>query len=265
MEKFVDDILSEQSIEQLNQLIDDISFYTKEHSRSIDADFMSSILFQIPQYVCRLKGLVPVDVPHSKRLRLTEPLEQSSSSSNPEPKPSTPPANRSLLSNLIQLNDKGMTPGEQRLWDEQAMIRPEEGESLLISSESQPRAWIDHLQPRKPKYYNRCKSGYLWTEYNRMHYTEDNPPPVQVLGYRFNLFYPDLIDHLKTPTYRLEPGKGGPNTLTLVFTASPPYEPVDFQIVNKEWETSHRLGFKCVFERGALQLYFNFKRDAVRR
>jgi len=30
--------------------------------------------------------------------------------------------------------------------------------------------------------------------YNRTHYDHDNPPPKTVQGYKFNVFYPDLID-----------------------------------------------------------------------
>ncbi|WVY98283.1 hypothetical protein V8G54_030434 [Vigna mungo] len=38
-----------------------------------------------------------------------------------------------------------------------------------------------------------------------------------------------------------------------------------FRIVNKEWEYSHKKGFKCTFERGILHVYFNFKRYRYRR
>ena len=31
----------------------------------------------------------------------------------------------------------------------------------------------------------------------------DNPPPKIVQGYKFNIFYPDLIDKSKTPEYTL--------------------------------------------------------------
>ena len=37
-------------------------------------------------------------------------------------------------------------------------------------------------------------SGYEWNKYNQTHYDSDNPPPKVVQGYKFNLFYPDLID-----------------------------------------------------------------------
>ncbi len=34
---------------------------------------------------------------------------------------------------------------------------------------------------------------------------------------------------------------------------------------SKQWEKSHKRGFKCLFERGILSLYFNFKRARYRR
>ena len=37
------------------------------------------------------------------------------------------------------------------------------------------------------------------------------------------------------------------------------------RIVNKEWEYSHKRGFRCTFERGVLHLYFNFLRTRYRR
>lgn len=71
-----------------------------------------------------------------------------------------------------------------------------------------------------------------------------------------------MLDPGKTPTYKLEkdPESKDGSTCILRFTAGPPYEDIAFRIVNKEWEYSHKKGFKGVFERGVLHLYFNFKR-----
>jgi hypothetical protein len=55
------------------------------------------------------------------------------------------------------------------------------------------------------------------------------------------------------------------STCLLIFHAGPPYEDIAFKILNKEWEYSHKKGFKCSFERGILHLYFNFKRQRYRR
>ena len=38
-----------------------------------------------------------------------------------------------------------------------------------------------------------------------------------------------------------------------------------FRILNKEWEYSHKKGFKSTYDRGILHLYFNFKRQRYRR
>ena len=55
------------------------------------------------------------------------------------------------------------------------------------------------------------------------------------------------------------------STCLLIFKAGPPYEDIAFKILNKEWEYSHKKGFKSTFERGILHLYFNFKRNRYRR
>jgi hypothetical protein len=58
--------------------------------------------------------------------------------------------------------------------------------------------------PRKPKYFNRIHTGYEWNKYNQTHYDTENPPPKVVQGYKFNIFYPDLLDRSVPPTYRWE-------------------------------------------------------------
>ena len=63
--------------------------------------------------------------------------------------------------------------------------------------------WSDKYRPRKPRYYNRVHTGYDWNQYNKKHYDVDNPPPKTVQGYKFNIFYPDMIDKTKTPQYTL--------------------------------------------------------------
>jgi len=125
--------------------------------------------------------------------------------------------------------------------------------------------WNDKFRPRKPRYFNRVHTGYDWNKYNQTHYDHDNPPPKVVQGYKFNLFYPDLIDRSKTPSYSLHPVDGNPDQVQIRFTAGPPYEDIAFNIVNKEWEYSFKRGFKCTFERGILHLYFNFNRARDRR
>lgn len=126
--------------------------------------------------------------------------------------------------------------------------------------------WHDRYRPRKPKYFNRVHTGYEWNKYNQTHYDHDNPPPKMVQGYKFNVFFPDLIDRTKTPTYDVLPDPDGSKDVCILrIRGGPPYEDIAFKVVNREWEYSHKRGFKCRFERGILQLYFNFKRHRYRR
>ena len=129
-----------------------------------------------------------------------------------------------------------------------------------------PRGLVRRYRPRKPKYFNRVHTGYEWNKYNQTHYDHDNPPPKMVQGYKFNVFYPDLIDRTKTPTYDLLPDPDGSKDVCILrIRGGPPYEDIAFKIVNREWEYSHKRGFKCRFERGILNLFFNFKRHRYRR
>lgn len=49
----------------------------------------------------------------------------------------------------------------------------------------------------------RVHTGFEWNKYNQTHYDMDNPPPKIVQGYKFNIFYPDLINKNSTPEYYL--------------------------------------------------------------
>ncbi|GLT58965.1 hypothetical protein SLA2020_318180 [Shorea laevis] len=151
-----------------------------------------------------------------------------------------------------------------------AMGAMEEGDAVFgsgaeVNLDSQVYWWHDKYRPRKPKYFNRVHTGYEWNKYNQTHYDHDNPPPKIVQGYKFNIFYPDLVDKTKAPTYTIEKDGNSTETCMIRFHAGPPYEDIAFRIVNKEWEYSHKKGFKCTFERGILHVYFNFKRYRYRR
>ncbi|KAL2868021.1 splicing factor cactin [Aspergillus lucknowensis] len=146
-----------------------------------------------------------------------------------------------------------------------------------VSTGAQPQ-WADKYRPRKPRYFNRVQMGYEWNKYNQTHYDHDNPPPKVVQGYKFNIFYPDLIDKTKAPTYRIErehgrkrgqsfAAAGEEDTCLIRFMAGPPYEDIAFRIVDKEWDYSAKRerGFKSTFEKGILQLHFQFKRIYYRK
>ncbi|UZJ52388.1 hypothetical protein CBS101457_001708 [Exobasidium rhododendri] len=125
--------------------------------------------------------------------------------------------------------------------------------------------WEDKYRPRKPRYFNRVNTGYIWNKYNQSHYDSDNPPPKVVFGYKFNMFYPDLLDKSKSPQYKIVKERGNDETCLILFEAGPPYETIGFRIVNKPWNMSHNRGFKAVFERGVLQLHFQFQRQFYRK
>ncbi|TPX16341.1 uncharacterized protein E0L32_003990 [Thyridium curvatum] len=122
--------------------------------------------------------------------------------------------------------------------------------------------WADKYRPRKPRYFNRVQMGYEWNKYNQTHYDHDNPPPKVVQGYKFNIFYPDLIDKTKAPTYKIvrEGGRrrgesfapaGEEDTCLIRFVAGPPYEDIAFRIVDREWDYSAKKerGFKSSFDK----------------
>lgn len=86
--------------------------------------------------------------------------------------------------------------------------------------------WHDKYRPRKPKYFNRVHTGYEWNKYNQTHYDHDNPPPKIVQGYKFNIFYPDLVDKTKAPVYTIEKDGSSGETCLIRFHAGPPYEDI---------------------------------------
>jgi hypothetical protein len=128
-----------------------------------------------------------------------------------------------------------------------------------VTSISTPQ-WADKYRPRKPRYFNRVQMGYEWNKYNQTHYDHDNPPPKVVQGYKFNIFYPDLIDKAKAPTFKIIRGRrrgesfapaGEEDTCLIRFIAGPPYEDIAFRIVDKEWDYSAKRdrGFKSSFDK----------------
>ncbi|XP_038068849.1 cactin-like [Patiria miniata] len=137
--------------------------------------------------------------------------------------------------------------------------------AVEVDVQNKPYLWSDKYRPRKPRFFNRVHTGFEWNKYNQTHYDMDNPPPKVVQGYKFNIFYPDLIDKRKTPEYTLTPSPENEDFAVLRFHTGPPYEDIAFKIVNREWEYSHRHGFRCQFNNSIFQLWFRFKRYRYRR
>jgi hypothetical protein len=179
---------------------------------------------------------------------------------------------------LARVRDTGASGEEQAKEREVAMteesldplqfpqgdLEEELGLSAEFDLAGKSYSWQDKYRPRKPRYFNRVKTGYDWNKYNQTHYDKDNPPPKIVQGYKFNIFYTDLIDPTKTPTFTLEPADSK-DFCIIRFRAGAPYEDIAFKIINREWNKSRKRGFKSSFERGVLSLYFNFTTHWYRR
>ncbi|KAI8636344.1 mid region of cactin-domain-containing protein [Parasitella parasitica] len=169
---------------------------------------------------------------------------------------------------IEQVRNKDESVASTVLFEQEAAKGVDEDEDLFnIEAElgQQTYNWQDKYRPRKPRYFNRVHTGYEWNKYNQTHYDLDNPPPKVVQGYKFNIFYPDLIDLSKAPTYFIDKDPESPDTVLIRFHAGPPYEDIAFRIVNREWEYSHKKGFRCSFDRGVLSLWFHFKRQFYRK
>lgn len=160
---------------------------------------------------------------------------------------------------------------EDQMYNIEAARGMEEDESVFnstvtLSADQQVQLWHDKFRPRKPRFFNRIHAGFAWSKYNRAHYDPDNPPPKVVQGYKFNVFYPDLIDKTQVPSFFVEKDPENPEDFCILrIHAGPPYEDIAFRIVNREWEMSFHKGFKCVFDRGVFHLWFNFKKYRYRR
>ncbi|KAL5119371.1 hypothetical protein ACEQ8H_002640 [Pleosporales sp. CAS-2024a] len=167
------------------------------------------------------------------------------------------------------------------LYEREAARGVEDGEEIFTTEEEVATArpqWASDHRPRKPRYFNRVQMGYEWNKYNQTHYDHDNPPPKVVQGYRFNIFYPDLVDKTKAPTYKIERENGRKrgqsfapageaDTCLIRFIAGPPYHDIAFRIIDKEWDYSAKRerGFKSSFDKGILQLHFQFKKIYYRK
>ncbi|KAI3379661.1 hypothetical protein SNEBB_005525 [Seison nebaliae] len=134
-----------------------------------------------------------------------------------------------------------------------------------VDSNVKQYLWSDKYKPRKPRFHNRVHTGYEWNQYNKKHYDTDNPPPKTVQGYKFNIFYPDLLEKAKTPKYTLTVSEDNQDFAVIRFSSGPPYEDIAFKIVNREWDRSQKHGFRCQYQNGIFQLWFHFRRWKYRR
>jgi hypothetical protein len=176
---------------------------------------------------------------------------------------SAAPPGTQRFSSLV---NEDFSQATKALYEREVARGVSENEEIFTAEETVPTAskpqWADKYRPRKPKYFNRVQMGYEWNKYNQTHYDHDNPPPKVVQGYKFNIFYPDLIDKTKAPTFRIirEHGRkrgesfapaGEEDTCLIRFIAGPPYEDIAFRIVDKEWDYSAKRdrGFRSSFDK----------------
>lgn len=266
----LDNLLSGKSLEKLREMKNEIESRLKPDSAFEnpgpfgEVDFWTAALnrIEITLEEDRLKNITEMLL--SERDRRTKASQQTK-----------PPLGDSFFRNRAQ-NDiegemvrneaaKGMAENEEAFADEVSVPSGAQASSNSDAKVGTSRYTAnDKYRPRKPRYFNRVHTGYNWSKYNRTHYDHDNPPPKMVQGYMFNIFYPDLIDPSKSPTYTTTRTEN-PDVSIITFRAGPPYQDIAFKIVNRPWERSHRRGFRSSFDRGVLQLWFHFQRYRYRR
>ncbi|KAI0976533.1 mid region of cactin-domain-containing protein [Xylaria arbuscula] len=302
----VDKILGPKSLEQLEKLEGQIQ--TKLRSDEVmDTDYWEQLLKSLRVYKAKTKLKIICDAIRDSQLQLlpeTDPKETAGLAGENTPSQTTredQPVIPAAISRLQQTNPSSsassIPPGTARfasstnedfsqatkaLYEREVARGVNEDEEIFtaeeaVSGTTKPQ-WADKYRPRKPRYFNRVQMGYEWNKYNQTHYDHDNPPPKVVQGYKFNIFYPDLIDKTKAPTFKIirEHGRrkgeslapaGEEDTCLIRFIAGPPYEDIAFRIVDREWDYSAKKdrGFKSSFDKGILQLHFQFKKIYYRK
>lgn len=245
-------ILEGKSLNELQNLVDDVQ-KTIRDGRSYDTEYWEVMIKEIRYEMARRAFEEAFREVSMKQKVILSQLQQDRKSSSSLEEIGTSSSKVERTVDEVQVMGADLEESEEKMefTDE-------------ISLPNRKYTWQDKYRPRKPRYFNRIKTGYDWNKYNSTHYDHDNPPPKTVHGYKFNVFFPDLIDASTTPQYFLEPADEKEFAI-LRFHAGPPYEDVAFKIINREWDSGKRSGFKCVFERGVLQLHFNFKRAWYRR
>jgi hypothetical protein len=290
----VDNILRPKTFEQLEEL--ERQIMAKLNSdEEIDEDFWENLLRGLPVWKARakLKNIYKeIKEARLEQLKKINPEKAATlaesdgflSTSQPVvPAPLVKPDARDTVVKASSSREDGNAPppgtarfaqagnedysqATKALYDREVARGVGENEEIFTAEESVATGllpkWADKYRPRKPRYFNRVQMGYEWNKYNQTHYDQDNPPPKVVHGYRFNVFYPDLIDTTKAPTYKIvrEHGRkrgesfvraGEEDTCLIRFIAGPPYEDIAFRIVDKEWDYSAKRdrGFRSSFDK----------------
>ncbi|KAI0839191.1 mid region of cactin-domain-containing protein [Hypoxylon sp. FL0890] len=307
----VDKILGPKNLEQLEKLEGQIHAKLRS-DEVVDTDYWEQLLKSLQIFKAKAKLKKIYEAIREERIRLLKERDPEKAKALAESEPlggtnrggskdlattsiSKPKSNAAALTPAS--NSTSAPPGTARfatagnedfsqatkaLYEREVARGISENEEIFTAEETVPSAtkpqWADKYRPRKPRYFNRVQMGYEWNKYNQTHYDHDNPPPKVVQGYKFNIFYPDLIDKTKAPTFKIirEHGRrrgesfapaGEEDTCLIRFIAGPPYEDIAFRIVDREWDYSAKKdrGFKSSFDKGILQLHFQFKKIYYRK
>jgi hypothetical protein len=288
-------ILSPKTYEQLEQLEKQIRAKLQSND-DIDLDYWEQLLRSLK--VWKAKATIKKINAAVEEVRKTLPAATESAGLTTATASSSATGDQNARSSTNQLVKSshsaqgGPPPGTARfdqsddhgsatnaLFDREAARGMNENEEVFAAEEalpstSQPQP-TDGSKSRKPRYFNRVQMGYEWNKYNQTHYDHDNPPPKVVQGYKFNIFYPELIDKTKAPTFKIirEHGRkrgesfaaaGEEDTCLIRFIAGAPYEDLAFRIVDREWDYSAKRerGFKSSFDKVSMSNFCSFWGDA---
>ncbi|KAL6891870.1 mid region of cactin domain-containing protein [Trichoderma evansii] len=285
----IDRILAPKTFDELEALEKQIKAKLRSNE-DIDTDYWEQLLRSLRVWKAKATlARIAEDIDAKKKERLAKraPRPKEPSRDSGLPASSSHSSGGSLAStNKVDAYETGNADDSQAtmaLYDREAARGVSENEEVFAAEEAlpsgtKPPQWTEKYQARKPRYFNRVQMGYEWNKYNQTHYDHDNPPPKVVQGYKFNIFYPDLVDKTKAPTFKIirEHGRrrgesfaaaGEVDTCLIRFIAGPPYEDIAFRIVDREWDYSAKRerGFRSSFDKGILQLHFQFKKIFYRK
>jgi Cactus-binding C-terminus of cactin protein/Conserved mid region of cactin len=265
----IDTLLGNKTYDELESLEDKIR--TKlGGDEPVDVDYWQQLLRSLKVWKAKARLRTMHDP-----VRKTRPLKPPTSPIKPKSTPfdRTSFVDAKVHDDLLEDNE-AFSQAAQAMFDDEKeriageIVESEENFNVEADDVEHPEAnWsiAEFGPPRKPKFFNRVVMGYEWNQYNKTHYDENNPPPKVVQGYKFNIFYPNLVDITKAPTYKVERnrtkhmyvgGGGGTSagedeTCIVRFTAGPPYLDVAFRIIDRDWDYSSRFnrGFKSSFDK----------------
>ncbi|PNY24353.1 Uncharacterized protein TCAP_05715 [Tolypocladium capitatum] len=268
----IDKILSSKTYEQLETLESHIKAKLRG-SELIDTDYWEQLMREV--LVRKAKATLDriFQIASEAREKLLKdggrrkPLETSVS------RPNAPSSVAAADAAATPVENEDVSQATKALYDREAARGISDNEEIFTAEEAVPGGakpqWATEYRARKPRYFNRVQMGYEWNKYNQTHYDHEAPPPKVVQGYKFNIFYPDLIDTMKTPTYKIirENGRkrgesfaaaGEEDTCLIRFIAGPPYEDIAFRIVDREWDYSAKKerGFKSSFDKVSGEPYW---------